>query len=169
MTNRRKKGRWFWLLLLLLPLGWFWLGNREPKVAGEPSLEDPSAERAATLGSQPKVAKKRSLPPPRLALPERPSSSPPLANQGTTTPPIGAPGLAKTALAPLDVSDAAIAAFGPETIRMLNSHKYWSAEKGALVEGLYDVWVDKKQQGIDVEDVRKQIGWALRGIFMEEY
>jgi hypothetical protein len=169
MVKRRRKRRWFWLLLLLLPLGWFWWRDREPKVTGEPPLADPPAERASTTTDQPKVAKEAPLPPPRLALPEKPSLPPPPANPGTTAPLIGAPGLAKTAPAPLDVSDAAIAALSPETISMLNRHKYWSAEKGALVDGLHDVWVDKKQQGVDVEDVRKQIGWALRGIFMEEY
>ena len=50
---------------------------------------------------------------------------------------------------------------------MLNSHKYWS--KQGLADGLYDVWLNKKQQGVDVEDVRKQIAWALQGMFMEEY
>ena len=52
---------------------------------------------------------------------------------------------------------------------MLNGHKYWSAEKGAFVDGLYNAWLDKKRQGVDVEDVRQQTVWALQGTFMEEY
>jgi hypothetical protein len=37
------------------------------------------------------------------------------------------------------------------------------------VDGLYDVWLNKRQQGLDVGDVRQQIAWALQGMFMENY
>ena len=77
--------------------------------------------------------------------------------------------VARDALPPGDVSDDAIAAFSPETIEMLNRHKYWSAAKGTLLVGLYDTWVDRKEQGVDAEDVRQQIAWALQGVFMEDY
>jgi len=50
---------------------------------------------------------------------------------------------------------------------MLTRHKYWTPD--GFVDRLYDVWLDKKQQGSDTEDARRQIAWALKGMFIDEY
>ena len=159
--QRSKRSKSFYLLLLLLPLGWFWWKARESKTVEEPSLADQSIGMALTTADEPKRGKEPWLPPPRFAIEEMPSLPPPAVNQGTITSavdPNPSPG---------DVSNAAIAAFGPDTVKMLNSHKYWTPN--GLVDGLYDAWADKRNQGLDVEDARQQINWALKGMFMENY
>lgn len=68
-----------------------------------------------------------------------------------------------------ELTDDVIASFDPETMAMLNGHKYWSYEKQALVDGLYDQWLNEKHEGADTENARRQIAWALEGRFMENY
>jgi len=167
MVERGKRSKWFWLLLLLFPVGWWWGRDFGPDVREEESLEGATSAAASTTTDESHPAKRPSQSPPRLALPEKPFLSPPSLNQEIAAPPAPAPSLTKTEPLPVDLSDAEIAAFSPETIKMLNTHKYWTPN--GLVDGLYDAWVNKKQQGVDVEDVRKQIGWALQGMFMENY
>jgi hypothetical protein len=148
MANRTWK---YWLCLLLaLPLiAWWWRHATSTEVSAPTVTEEPT------------------LTPPRFALTAQPTLTPPPGDQGTPTLAPWGPSLAQTTFAPGDVSDAAIAAFSPETIAMLNRHKYWTAQ--GLVDRLYDAWLDKKVQGLDVEDTRQQIAWALKGMFMEEY
>jgi hypothetical protein len=157
--------RW---LLLLLPLGLFWWKARETKLVEDPVPEDQSLGIASSIPEKSTVGQAPSppLPTPRFAIEEHPSLPPPAVNQGTATSAVD-PNLSQTAPPPGDVSNAAIAAFGPDTVKMLNSHKYWTPN--GLVDGLYDAWADNRNQGLDVEDARQQINWALKGMFMENY
>jgi hypothetical protein len=154
----RKKGSWLWLLLVLPPLfAWLWWRHGTPQetedTIPEPKVAEPVAERP--------------LPPPRLAVAREPTLPPPRISQGTATPPVKGSSLIPTPLPPGDLSDAAIVALDPDTIAMLNHHKYWTPN--GFVDGLYDVWLDKKRQGADAEDARRQIAWALKGTFIDEY
>ena len=82
-------------------------------------------------------------------------------------PPMKGPSSIPTPLPPGELSEAAIATLDSDTIAMLTRHKYWTPD--GFVDRLYDVWLDKKQQGSDTEDARRQIAWALKGMFIDEY
>jgi hypothetical protein len=154
MAERTKKNKWLWLLLLLPLLGGLWWRNRKTEVAEERSLPPPPGEIESTTINEPKVAEEPP-PPPRFVLAKKPIAPLPSIDQRTAMRPKEDSSLTKMGLAPGDLSDDAIAAFDPDTIAMLNSHKYWTAH--GLVDRLYDAWLEKKQQGVDTEDVRQQI------------
>jgi hypothetical protein len=145
----------------LLLAGWLWWEQSDPETT-EHATENATEETASppaplTLEQPSKAAEQAPSPPPAIRKAPAAAPAPIPAN------------VARDALPPGDLSDDAIAAFSPETIEMLNKHKYWSAQKGALLVGLYETWVDRKEQGVDAEDVRQQIAWALQGVFMEDY
>lgn len=157
-----------WLLPSLLLAGWLWWKQSEPEPTEDATEETASPAAPLTLDEPPRAAERPVSPPP--AIRKSPAAAPPAPIPVHVPPtPARAENADRAPFRPGDLSDDAIAAFSPETIEMLNRHKYWSAHKGALVEGLYDTWVDRKEQGVDAEDVRQQIAWALQGIFMEEY
>ena len=166
MAEGAKKRSWSWPLLLLPLLGGLWWRHRKIETAEDPSLPPSPGEIESPTINEPKVAEKP-LPPPRFALAKKPSLAPPSEDQRAAPLPKEDSSLTKAGLAPGDLSDDAIAAFDADTIAMLNSHKYWTP--GGLVDRLYDAWLDKKQQGVDTQDVRQQIVWAMKGGFMESY
>jgi hypothetical protein len=167
LVEHTKKINWLWLLLLLPVLGGLWWGYRNPTVADEPSPRPPISEIESKTSDEPKAAEEPPLPPPRLALPKQPPLPPPTVDHRTATRPQAYSSSTNTGPASGELSDDAIAALSADTIAMLNSHKYWTPH--GLVDGLYDVWLNKRQQGLDVADVRQQIAWALKGAFMESY
>ena len=166
MTRERtRKNNWLWLLLLLPLLVGLWWRHRKTEVAEAPS-QSLYGEIEPTTTNHTKVAE-RPLPPPRFALAKKLALPPPPVDQRAAKRSKDDASLTKTGLAPGELSDDAIAAFDPDTIAMLNSHKYWTVN--GLVDRLYDAWLEKKQQGVDTEDIRQQIAWALQGMFMESY
>lgn len=168
MAGRAKKKPWLWLLLLPPLLGVLWLRGEKTESAAEPALGSSPEEIGPAAHDKASAAEEQPPPPPRFAVAKGPPL-PPLLAQPTPTAPAQAKdaGLPKAGPAQGEPTDDAIAAFDAGTIAMLNSHKYWTPQ--GLVDRLYDAWLNKKVQGLDVEDVRKQIGWALKGMFMEEY
>ncbi|MFL5304420.1 MAG: hypothetical protein ACJ8F1_04375 [Polyangia bacterium] len=149
----------------MLLAGWLWWKQSDPETT-ERGTQDPTEDATEQTNSPPAPLL---LEQPSKAAEQAPSPSPAIRKPPAAAPaPIPA-NVARAPLRPGDLSDDAIAAFSPETIEMLNKHKYWSAQKGALLVGLYDTWVDRKEQGVDAEDVRQQIAWALQGVFMEDY
>ena len=155
MAVRNKRSR-LWLLIVLPALfAWLWWRHRTPQETEDTVPEPEAAEQVA----------ERPLPPPRLAV--APTLPPPRLNQGIATPPVKGSSSIPTPLPPEDLSDVAIVALDPDTIAMLNRHKYWTPN--GSVGSLYDVWLDKKRQGADAEDARRQIAWALKGMFIDEY
>ena len=163
--ERAKKSAWLWLVLLLPLLGGLWWRHRKTEVAEDASLPPSPGEMESTTINSPKAAEKP-LPPPRFAMVKMPTLPPPVVQRPTTWSK-GDASLPKSGVAPENLSDDAIAAFDSDTIAMINSHKYWTAH--GLVDRLYDAWLEKKQQGVDTEDVRQQIAWTLKGGFMESY
>ena len=159
-----RKLRW---LPLLLPLAWIWWNARAPRLVEDPALEDESSGPASASRDESTVSRREPpLPSPRFAIEETPSLPPPTLKPAETIAPVDPSPSQKAAVAG-EVSNEAIALLDPATVRMLNSHKYWTPN--GLVDGLYDAWADRRNQGQDAEDVRQQINWALRGMFMENY
>lgn len=159
MAERTSRGGWLWPVLLLSPMlvGWFWWKHQEPEMAERSSWRSPPVPTTSTVSHEPKVGGKPALPPPRSAPKKGHSTLLPMKGSSSTA----------TAVRRIDLSDAAIAALEPDTIAMLNRHRYWTPN--GFVDRLYDVWRDQKTRGIENGEVRWQIAMALQGQFVDEY
>lgn len=172
MAERTNNNKWYWLtpmLLLLFPsvvvIAWWRCAPPTPTALERSSASQSTLILPPTIAGSHVAADASALAPPEA---RPPVVALPVALQ-TATPLAQRPSAPKSRPVPGELSDDAIAAFDSETIAMLNSHKYWSFEKQALVDGLYDQWLNQKQQGDDGENARRQITWALEGRFMENY
>lgn len=127
---------WLWGLGAILLLGILWWTSRKP-------TSSPAAPPAAV-----------SVPPPA------PAPTPPvdLASTGSTIldpAPVTGSNLTMEGYAQGDVSDASLAALGPDSIAMLNRHTYYSGMGGPV--NLYDWYADATKNGLDTTAARAQI------------